>query len=68
MAFLRAASTLLDIVIWGFQNQSFGRPGASTLAPLGPVWHLGDTLWGPEPDDAKHSLSDWSCSGKALAC
>ena len=27
----------------------------------------GRTHGGPEPDDGKHSPSDWSCSWKALA-
>ena len=45
MAFLGTAVTLdMYTVILG-ESLSFGRPGASTLAPLGPFSYLEDTLW-----------------------
>ena len=58
MAFLLIVVTLdMDIAILGVQNLSFGRLGASTLAPWGLFWPLEDTLgdlrssredmWGP---------------------
>ena len=34
----------MDIAILGVRNLSFGRPGASTLAPWGAFLQLGDTL------------------------
>ena len=45
MDFLRTARILdMHIVIQWIQNLSFGRPGASTMAPLQQFWNLGDTL------------------------
>ena len=62
-------------VVLAVQNLSFDMPGASILLLWGPFCQLGDTRGdhgrtqgGPEPDDGKHSPSDWSCSGRALAC
>ena len=44
IAVLRIALTLeIYNVIVGVQNLSFARPNASTLAPLGQFWHVGDT-------------------------
>ena len=45
MAFLLIPVSLdTDIPIMSVQKISFGRPGASTFAPWGPFWPLGDTL------------------------
>ena len=78
MVFPVTAVTLdTDIAILGVQNVSIGRPGApfyhlghffvSLGTPWGTMGAAGQTRGGPEPDDGNHSLSDWSCSGKALA-
>ena len=46
-----------DFAIWFVENLSFGRPGASTLAPWGPFWLLEDTL-----GDHRSSRKDMSGS------
>ena len=62
-----------DAVTFGAQNLLFGRLGAQfdTLGDHGAIQgQLGGhqrTPWGPDLDDGKHSQSDCSCSGKALA-
>ena len=64
----------MDIVTFGGQNQSFGMPGASTLAPWGTMGRSRGT-WGLKKGDlgvqawmTESTLySDWSCGGKALA-
>ena len=63
MVFALIAVTLdTNIGIFGIQNLSFGRPGASILPPWGPFCQLADTRGdharthgSPEPDDGKHS-------------
>ena len=45
MAFLLTAVTLdMVIAVLGVHNLSFGGLGASTLAPCGRFWQLGDTF------------------------
>ena len=63
-----------DSVQFGAQNVSFGMLVASNLAPWGTIERFSGTrehkkgdLGVPGLDDGKHSPSDWSCGGKALA-
>ena len=64
-----------DVISFVAQNVSFGMLVASTLEPWGTIERFGGTwahkrgdLGVPGLDDGKHSQSDWSCCGKALAC
>ena len=67
-----------NFAILGVQYLSFGgllppfyHPGdhfVSLGTPWGTMGAAGRTRGGPKQDDGKHSPSDWSCGGRALAC